>query len=296
MWKLGESTVGRRVNLTGIAVLVFFLLLGILVSMRLTGLGRSVPNPVGGVLQRLASPVENVLLSVGNRIKRDTRALWSFDQVESENVALRRDVNKLTGENLSLKEQILAGMRYAALDQGEFRSPTLDKYAKVGATIIDRNPTAWYQTLTLNRGSADGVAVNDPVIANLGLVGKVVSVTAKTAEVLLITDGQGQVSALVRDSSGNPTFGIVQGTYKAGSRLTSTGHLEMLFRRADKVNVGDLVVTSGLGGVYPVDMPVGKVQEVQLDKTGLLKTAYIEPLVNFDSLEEVYIVKTVGGK
>ncbi|WP_240983248.1 rod shape-determining protein MreC [Acididesulfobacillus acetoxydans] len=287
---------GRRVNLTGIAVLVFFLLLGILVSMRLTGLGRTFPNPVGGVIQRLASPVENVILSVGNRIKRDTRALWSFDQVEKENVALRRDVNKLTGENLSLKEQILAGMRYAALDQGEFRSPALDKYAKVGATIIDRNPTAWYQTLTLNRGSADGVAVNDPVIANLGLVGKVVSVTAKTAEVLLITDGQGQVSALVRGSSGNPTFGIVQGTYKAGSRLTSTGHLEMLFRRADKVNVGDLVLTSGLGGVYPVDIPVGKVQEVQLDKTGLLKTAYIDPLVNFDSLEEVYIVKTVGGK
>lgn len=287
---------GRRVNLTGIAVLVFFLLLGILVSMRLTGLGRVFPNPIGGAIQRVVSPVENLLLSAGNRVKADTRALWSFDSVEQENAALRQKVDELTGDNLKLKEQVLAGMRYEALDQGEFRSPDLDKYAKVGASIIDRNPTAWYQTLVVNRGSSDGVAVNDPVIANLGLVGKVVSVSAKTAEVLLITDGEGQVSALVRGSSGNPTFGIVQGTYQAGSRLTSTGKLQMLFRRADNVNVGDLVVTSGLGGVYPVDLPVGKVKDVQLDKSGLLKTAYIEPLVDFDSMEEVYIVKTVGGK
>ncbi len=288
--------VGKRVNVTGIAVLVFFLLLGVLISIRSTGLGSHFPNPVGGVLQRVLSPVENSLLQLGNGIKDNTKIFWNFRAVQLENETLHKKVDQLTGDNLTLKEQVLAGMRYTVLDQGQFRNPSLDKYQKVGATVINRNPTSWYQTLTLNRGSKDGVAVDDPVIGDLGLIGKIVSVSPTTSEVLMILDGEGQVSALVRNSTGNGTFGIVQGTYKRGSRLTTQGNLQMLFRREDNVNAGDLVLTSGRGGVYPQDVPVGKVKEIQLDPSGLLKTAYIEPLVNFDDLEEVYIVKTVGAK
>jgi rod shape-determining protein MreC len=128
------------------------------------------------------------------------------------------------------------------------------------------------------------------------LIGKVVAVTPKTSEVLLMTDSEGQVSALVRGSTGSATFGIVQGTYKRTSRLEAEGNLQMLFRRDDNVNIGDFVLTSGLGGVYPKDIPVGKVEQIQLDRSGLLKTAYISPLVDFDSLEEVYIVKKVEGQ
>ncbi|WP_206810997.1 rod shape-determining protein MreC [Paradesulfitobacterium ferrireducens] len=285
---------GKRVNATGIAVLVFFLLLGVLISIRLTGLDSRFPNPIGGALQRALSPVEKTLLSLGSAIKNNTRALWSFHAVEQENQALREKVEQLTGDNLKLKQEVLAGLRFQALDEGVFRSPDLDKFNKVGATIINRSPTSWYQTLTVNRGSTDGVKINDPVVANLGLVGKVVSVTPTTADVLLILDGEGQVSAMVRGSAGEATFGIVQGTYKRGSRLSSDGNLQMMLRRDDNVNVGDLVLSSGLGGVYPKNIPVGKIKEIQLDPTGLLKTAFIEPLVNFDSLEEVYLV--TGGK
>ena len=286
----------RRVTATGIAVLVFFLLLGVLVSIRLTGLGNHIPNPVGGALQRVLSPVENVLLQVGNGIRNNTRAIWNFRAVEAENKELKQKVEQLTGDNLKLKEQVLAGMRYNALDQGFFNSPTLAKYTKAGASIINRNPSAWYQTITLNRGSKDGVAVNNPVIAQYGLVGKVIAVTPSTCEVLLVTDGEGEVSALVRGSTGTATFGIVRGTYKRTSRLDSEGNLQMLFRREDNINVGDLVLTSGMGGVYPKDVPIGKVEQIQLDHSGLLKTAYITPLEDFDSLEEVYIVKKTEGQ
>lgn len=285
----------RRVNITGIAVLVFFLLLGVLVSIRLTTLGSAIPNPVGGVLQRILSPVEGVILKFGNGFRENTRVFWNFREVEEENADLKKKVEQLTGDNLKLKEQVLAGLRYNELDQGFFRSPTLEKYSKVGASIINRNPTAWYQTITLNRGTEDGVAINDPVIGEYGLVGKVVSVTPTTSEVLLITDSEGQVSALVRGSSGTATFGIVQGTYKRSSRLEAEGNLQMLFRRDDNVNVGDLVVSSGLGGVYPKDIHVGKIEQIELDSTGLLKTAYITPFVDFDTIEEVYIVKKTEG-
>ena len=286
----------RRLTLTGIAVLVFFLLLGVLISIRLTGLGSHFPNPVGGALQRILSPFEKTILQLGNGIKDNTRVLWNFREVQLENEALRKQADQLIGDNLKLKEQVLAGMRFNLLDQGQFRSPTLEKYEKVGASVINRNPTTWYRTFTLNRGSRDGVSANDPVIGDLGLIGKIVSVTPTTSEVLLILDSEGQVSATVRGSTGTGTFGIVQGTYKRGSRLTSEGNLEMLFRREDNVNAGDLVLTVGLGGVYPKDVPIGKVKEIQLDPTGLLKTAYIQPLVDFDALEEAYIVKMAGGK
>ncbi|KJR45168.1 Rod shape-determining protein MreC [Desulfosporosinus sp. I2] len=287
---------GKRVNLTGIAVLVFFLLLGVLISIRLTGLGSHFPNPIGGTMQRVLSPIEQPILQLGNGIKENFRAIWNFREVQVQNEALLKKVDQLTGDNLKLKEEVLAGMRYNELDQGQFRSPTLAKFEKVGASVINRNPTTWYRTLTLNRGSMDGVAPNDPVIGDLGLVGKIVSVSPTTSEVLLILDGEGQVSALVRGSTGNSTFGIVQGNYTRGSRLTSEGNLQMLFRREDGVNPGDLVLTSGIGGVYPKDIPIGQVKEIQLDPSGLLKTAYIQPLINFDALEEAYIVKQAGGK
>ncbi|MBC2721343.1 rod shape-determining protein MreC [Desulfosporosinus sp.] len=288
--------VGKRVNVTGIAVLVFFLLLGVLITMRFTGLGSNFPNPIGGVMQRVLSPLEQPILQMGNAIRNNTRAFWDFTEVARQNEELLKKVDQLTGDNLKLKSEILAGMRYNVLDQGQFRSPTLEKYEKVGASVVNRNPTTWYRTLTLNRGSQDGVSVNDPVIGDLGIVGKIVSVTPTTSEVLLILDGEGQVSALVRGSTGTGIFGIVQGNYKRGSRLAAEGNLQMLFRREDGINVGDLVMTSGLGGVYPKDIPIGQVKEIQLDPSGLLKTAFIQPLVDFDSLEEAYIVKIVGGK
>lgn len=286
----------RKVTATGIMVLIFFLILGALVTIRLTGIGNSFPNPVGGALHRVLSPVEGALLQAGNGIRNNTRAIWNFRSVEAENEELRQRVEQLTGDNLELKEQVLAGMRFNALDQGVFKSPALSKYEKAGASITNRNPSAWYQTLTLNRGSDDGVAVNNPVIAQYGIVGKIVAVTPSTSEVLMITDGEGKVSALVRGSTGVATFGIVEGTYKRTSRLDAKGNLQMLFRREDNVNIGDLVLTSGLGGVYPKDVPIGKVEEIQLDTSGLLKTAYIEPLERFESLEEVYIVKKAEGQ
>ena len=286
----------KRVNVTGIAVLIFFLLLSVLISIRLTGLGSHFPNPVGGFLQRVLSPIEKPILQLGNGIRDNTKVIWNFRAVQLQNDALLKKVDQLTGDNLKLKEQVLAGMRFAELDKGQFRNTTLDKYVKIGASVINRNPTSWYRTLTLNRGSKDGVVANDPVIGALGLIGKVVSVSPTTSEVLLILDGEGQVSALVRNSTGNGTFGIVQGNYKRSSRLNLEGNLQMLFRREDNVNAGELVLTAGAGGVYPADIPIGKVVEIRLDPTGLLKTAFIEPLVNFDTIEEAYIVKMVGGK
>jgi rod shape-determining protein MreC len=287
--------VGKKFNPMGMAVLVFAVILITMTAIRLTGLGSEFPNPIGNAMDRVLSPVERAVWKIGDGIKDNFRAIFSYRTVKAENEELRKQVEKLKGDNLQLKQQVLAALRYQELDEGIYRSPALQKFEKIGATIINRNPTAWYQIITVNKGSDHGVKIDDPVVANVGLVGKVVSVQAKTSDILLILDGDGQVGALVRDNQGRAIFGVLKGTYKKGSRLNVSGSLEINFRQEDEVNVGDLVFTSGLGGVYPKEIPIGVVSGIKLDSTGLLKSAAIEPIVNFDSLEEVYLVKMPEG-
>ncbi len=286
---------GKKFNPMGTAVLVFAVILITMTAIRLTGLGSEFPNPIGNAMNRVLSPAERAVWKIGDGIKDNFRAIFSYRTVKAENEELRKQVEKVKGDNLQLKQQVLAALRYQELDEGIYKSPTLQKFEKIGATIIKRNPTAWYQIITVNKGSDHGVKMDDPVVANVGLVGKVVSVYAKTSDILLILDGDGQVGALVRDNQGKAIFGILKGTYKKGSRLNVSGSLEINFRQEDEVNVGDLVFTSGLGGVYPKEIPIGVVIGIRLDSTGLLKTAAIEPIVNFDSLEEVYLVKMPEG-
>lgn len=285
---------GKKINPMGIAVLVFAVLLITLTTIHLTGLGSQSPNPVGNAMQRVLSPIESAIWNLGDGIKDNFRAIFSFRTVKAENEELRKQVETLTGDNLQLKQQVLAALRYQELD-AVFQSPSLESYEKIGATIINRNPSAWYQTVTVNKGSDHGVKVDDPVVANLGLVGKVISVTPKTSDVLLLLDGEGQVGAFARGNKGEAIFGIVKGTYKKNTRLNSSGELEMNFRQDDEVNAGDLVYTSGLGEVYPKDIPIGVVTEIKIDAKGLLKVAAIEPIVDFDSLEEVYVVSIPEG-
>ena len=139
---------GKRVNITGIAVLVFFLLLGVLITIRLTGLGSHFPNPVGGFLQSILSPIEKPILQLGNGIRDNTKVIWNFREVQLQNEDLLKKVDQLTGDNLKLKDQVLAGMRFTELE-GQFRNPTLEKYEKVGASVINRNPTTWYRTFSI---------------------------------------------------------------------------------------------------------------------------------------------------
>jgi len=287
--------VGKKPNSTGIAVLVFLVVIVAITTIRLTGLGKEFPNPVGSAMEKVLAPVESVIWKMGDGFRGNIRAIFSFNKVKAENEALQSQVDKLVGDNIKLKQQVLAALRYDELDEGIFDSPTLDKYKQMGASIINRDTTAWYQTITVNKGSKDGVKINDPVVAYVGLVGKVVLVAETTSDVLLILDGEGQVGAIARDSHGHAVFGVLHGTYQRGTRLDSQVALEMNLKREDEVNIGDLVLTSGLGGVYPKEIPIGVVEKTQLDSTGLIKVAYIKPIVNFDSLEEVFLVDMAGG-
>lgn len=285
---------GKKINPMGIAVLVFAVILITITAIHLTGLGSEFPNPVGQALDRVLSPIEGAIWNIGEGIKGNFRAIFSFRTVKAENEELRQQIEILKGDNLQLKQQVLTALRYQELEQ-IFQNTDLKDYPKIGATIVNRNPTAWYQTITVNKGSNQGVKIDFPVVTNLGLVGKVVSVSATTSDILLILDGEGQVGAVLRNNHGKAIYGIISGTSKREERLKTSESLQMNFLLDDEVNEGDLIFTSGLGGVYPKAIPIGVVAEVKLNENGLFKTAIVDPIVDFDSMEEVFLLNIPEG-
>ncbi|MGE5405563.1 MAG: rod shape-determining protein MreC [Candidatus Saccharibacteria bacterium] len=205
-----------------------------------------------------------------------------------ENERLKGQIKDYQLKNQTLKEYKYQAQRLKSLLA--FKDKNVDTMELVGAEIIARSPDTWYKTVTLNKGSADGITVNMPVITPQGLVGRVNAVTSGTATVLLITDREGAVGAIVQE---NRTQGIVEGLGNSGSLTMS----DIPFY--SKVKYGNTVVTSNLSEVYPPGIIIGKIKSIIDDKNvtdtneskGLLIKATVVPAVDFDKLEEVFVVK-----
>ncbi|MDR2736374.1 MAG: rod shape-determining protein MreC [Gracilibacteraceae bacterium] len=277
----------RRIGAIGVSVIVFAVVLGTITVMRLTSLGAAFYNPVGDVMNGALSPAEGFFLRVSGGVGDVANSLFGFG-VQEENETLRQAVEDLVAENALLREQLAGSERVRVSNDSEFLELYRDKL--VVADVIGRNQNAWYQTVKINKGRRHGIILNAPVLTHAGLVGKVVSLTETTAQVLLLTDAQGQASAFVRDVRGEAVFGVIYGAYRQGSRLQERETLRMDFRQEDEVVVGDLVLTSGLGGVYPKGVVIGTVADVVMNPSGLMKTAYVTPAVGFDAIEAVSVL------
>lgn len=154
-------------------------------------------------------------------------------------------------------------------------------YELVPAQVIGRDPTNWFSTLLINRGTNSGVAKDMTVITPQGLVGRVVEVTPLCARVLSILDQRSRVAALVQRSR-------VQGVVQGEGKLC---YMNYLGPEAD-IREGDFVMTSGLeGGFFPRGLLIGEVVRLSQVRSGLLLSAQIKPRVEFGKLEEVLVIK-----
>lgn len=155
----------------------------------------------------------------------------------------------------------------------------------VAARVVSRTPSKWFSTMIVSVGKKQGVYLNAPVISQNGLVGRVITVEDSWSAVLLLTDPESSVGAVVADSRDH---GIVSG----GS---SRPYLTMqFFSRDAQVEEGDRVVTSGMGSFYPAGILIGEVESVSVPKPGLVKVAKIRPATDFDHLEEVLVAVSPG--
>ncbi len=149
----------------------------------------------------------------------------------------------------------------------------------VAARVIAEDASSWFRTIDIDRGSADGVTEGLPVVNDAGLIGRVVRSTTHSARILLITDASSAVAVLVQDQR---IRGVCRG---------QGGALALDFALVqDDIQVGDGVITSGLGGIFPKGLVVGFVRSVHREQFGLFQTVEVEPVVDFAHLEEVLVL------
>lgn len=268
-----ELLLGRR---RMVVFLALFLFVVVLLTTQFRTSDRRAVGPLGTLVLTVLLPLEAGMV----RITESGGHLWEqfteIGRLRVENARLQAQVDALTREAAGLREQAAAVDRLERLL--ELREQVA--YRSVPARVITRDPSRWFNTLTVDRGGRDGVMRNSPVITPDGVVGRVIEVTPTAARVLLIADSRSALGTLIQHSR---AAGVAEGR---GSRRL---HLKYL-SRTTVVRYGDRVVTSGLGGVFARGLVVGRVVSVTREEGALLQEAEVEPAAALDRLEEVLIL------
>ncbi len=196
-----------------------------------------------------------------------------------ENAALRREVKRLTEENIRLREAAEENLRLRQALHLRLSMP----FETVPAEIIARSGSGWFDTATIDRGRKSGINKGDAVVCVRGLVGQVVEADDFTSQVVALTDQNSAVGAIVQRSR---QAGIIQG--QGPDSLV----LSYLPKDAD-VKENDIVVSSGMGRVIPKGIPIGRVVKVIRDSVGGTTSAVVKPSARLDNTEQVLVIRQV---
>lgn len=265
---------------------VFGLIVVVIVLSVVIGVVNAVNSDVKfteNVFQVIITPVQGMLTKAGSGV---SGFFGYFSNVDK----LRNEVSRLEKENKELESE-LSKTEISIRENEELRKllglkesyPQLELEA---AEIVARDPINWYNTFTINKGAVHGVAINQAVISvDKSLVGRICEVGTTWSKVMTINDPGHAVGAEVVRSG---EYGIVEGD----STLEVDGNCRLSFvPKNANIIVGDKVVTSGLGGVYPKGLSVGKVLEIRPDVQGISQYAVISPDANIEKLKAVFIIK-----
>jgi rod shape-determining protein MreC len=196
--------------------------------------------------------------------------------LRAENEALRAQISALREENLQYREALVASGRLQRIAEmrDEFDTPMLPM------EVIGQDVSPWFRSVLLDRGRDHGVRAGMPVITDAGVVGLVTATSEHAGRTMLLLDRQSAIDGIVQRSRAR---GIVRGR--------GTDRLEFEFVvSGEDVEVGDVVISSGLGGVYPKGLRIGEVVEVLASEYGLTHKALLRPAVDFGRLEQVFVV------
>lgn len=254
------------------SAILFLVVTGIL-ALALSGYFSPVTNIFGGSLIDLQTWVSTRYLAITDflTVPRDVAALR---QQNAEYVA---EIARLQAQVIELQNKVAQTDTLAALVDFSRSNPTNTYKA---AAVIGRDSSPFLRYVIINRGSNDGIRQGMPVVTNQGLVGRVDAVISGASRVQLITDPSSLVSVFLQNSEADA---IMKGS--VSGELT----LEMLSQDA-KVQAGDVVLTSGLGGEYPPDLLIGQVGNVRKRESDLFQEATVQPVVDFTRLEIVLVI------
>lgn len=260
----------------------YFCLLLSLYIVSAAARGQLKSDPVGPVLMWLFRPLQLGVQLTTEWVQELHESYGTLAAFKAENDRLRKRIQTLEIERNQWLEAEATNRRLQQLL--EFRSHL--PIGSVTASIIANSASTWFQSCLLDKGSDDRVRKGMAVVTPLGVVGQVVSVTARSAKVLLITDANSGVDVLVQRTRAR---GIVSGSLENGPVLKYV-------KRSEDIQVGDRLITSGLDGIFPKGMMVGTVIKARKQNLGLFQYIELMPAVTSARAEEVMVVSADPGQ
>jgi len=234
-------------------------------------------------LERFAISFISPFQELVTRTMRFTRDIWHqyfyLVSVTRQNQLLGTQLNQAFEVNNQWRETELANDRLRNLLGFE---QTIAEMA-VAAEVIGKDPSAWFKTVIIDKGRADGLTTSLPVVMPQGIAGQVIEVSNHYSKVMLVIDRNSAVDALVQRTRAR---GVIKGD------STDRCRLEFVLRKSD-VRVGDTVVSSGLDGVYPKGLRIGFVSEVIEHDADIFHEVIVTPFVDFEKLEEVLVALAI---
>lgn len=233
-------------------------------------------NPAEQFIIEITAPFQNLF----DQVVSSTEAFW-LNYFHLVNV--RHENRQLKNELLELR---MANSRYQELLETQERIEALLQFKQtlnlpvIPAQVIGLDPSGWFKSIIIDKGKQAGLRLDMPVVNAFGVVGRVVSVSPNYAKVLLIIDQNSAIDCLIQRSRDR---GMLKGL------MSEICKLDYVVKSSD-VKVGDILVTSGLGGVFPKGLPMGRVLKVKEMPGELFKDVSIMPAVDFSKLEEVLVV------
>lgn len=273
----------KSVAFKAIAAVALFLV-GIMIYAASTGGVSTIPAAVTGAI---ITPLQSLATAVSDGFNSFIGIFTDSNALRAENEQLQNEINELRKNEVETDELRRQNELYREFL--ELKDQHAD-YQFADARIISTDPADKYGNFTINAGSLKGVKADDPVITPDGLVGVVYEVGPNYAKVRTILDPATQVSAYVsRTRSGGVTGGSVS--------LAQEGKLRMnLIARDSGAAAGDYVVTSGKGGIYPEQLLIGSIEEIQPESDALTMYAVVKPFADLKNLSYVFVIIGFDGQ
>ena len=232
--------------------------------------------------QTFASPLQSASSKASGATSGFFQQIWNFRSIAQENQQLKERLTQIETELHAASQAAAENDRLKALlnlnEQTEIKS--------VPARVIARDPSVWFNTITINRGSSSGIVANMPVVTAGGIVGRVITVSPWASQVMLITDEKAGAGAVVGQLGQSGALGSVRGRADLGVSLIEMRYVSGL----EKVEVNDYVMTTGQDGIYPPGLNVGRVVEVKNGTATQAHQILIQPGAQLDHLEEVAVL------
>jgi len=233
------------------------------------------------VVLEAAAPVEDAVNVSLNGLHDAWKRYLFLVGLEDENRRLRKQNAALSEQLNRHREGYIEGMRLRKLLKLKEDLPN----RAVAARVVDRSRTSLFKTILINKGTADGLRVGLPVLSEQGVVGRIIETAWHASQVLLLIDENSNIDVLIQRSRAQ---GILQGAGPAGGNLK-------YISRVEEVQAGDVVLSSGLTGVFPKGLLIGVVTGASRKGEGLFQKIDVAPAVDFGKVEEVLALITDAG-